>query len=231
MPIIACPQCHHAVSSVASVCPKCSQVLGQRFWEQIQRTDLIKCRKCRGLVAPEATVCRNCGVLAPTERRIRWIRVAALGAAAAVGILFTARTTSQATSEPFAEAPATIASETAAANVAPQEEEHAGTPTAVAAAESPEPELAAASASPPTVAPPEPAPAPSRRASGEVKWTNTWVNVRAERSIDAPVVLTLDPAKPVDVDDLNRGWWAAYVDGKHVGYVANSVLSDQRPTL
>ena len=140
MPIIACPQCHHAVSSVASVCPKCSQVLGQRFWEQIQRTDLIKCRKCRGLVAPEATVCRNCGVLAPTERPIRWIRVAALGAAAAVGILFTARTTSQATSEPFAEAPATIASETAAANVVPQEED-AGTPIAVAVAESVPPGL------------------------------------------------------------------------------------------
>jgi len=230
MPIIACPQCHHAVSSVASVCPKCSQVMGQRFWEQIQRTDLIKCRKCRGLVAPEATVCRNCGVLAPTERRIRWIRVAALGTAAAVGILLIARATSQATSEPFAEAPPAIASETAAANIAPPEEEDAGTLIAVAAAERPEPELAAASPSSPTVAPPEPAPVPSRP-SGEVKWTNTWVNVRAERSIDAPVVLTLDPAEAVDVDDLNRGWWAAYVDGKHVGYVANSVLSDQRPTL
>jgi RNA polymerase subunit RPABC4/transcription elongation factor Spt4 len=231
MPIISCPQCHHAVSSVASVCPKCSQVLGQRFWEQIQRTDLIKCRKCRGLVAPEATVCRNCGVLAPTERRIRWIRMAVLGAAAAVGTLLIARTTSQATSEPFVEAPATIASETAAAKVAPPEEDDAPTPIAVAAVESPEPELAAASPSPPTVVLPEPATAPSQRPSGEVKWTNTWVNVRADRSIDAPVVLTIDPAKAVDVDDLNRGWWAAYVDGKHVGYVANSVLSDQRPTL
>jgi type IV secretory pathway VirB10-like protein len=170
-------------------------------------------------------------VLAPTERRTRWIRVAALGAAAIVGTLLLARTTSQATSEPFAEAPAAIASETVAANIEPPDAEDAGIPTAAAAAERTEPELVAAPVTPPPAAPPARAAAPPQRPSGEVKWTNTWVNVRADRSIDAPVVLTLDPAKPVDVDDLNRGGWAAYVDGKHVGYVANSVLSDQRPTL
>ena len=178
MPIIACPQCHHAVSSVASVCPKCSQVLGQRFWEQIQRTDLIKCRKCKGLVAPEATVCRNCGVLAPTERPIRWIRVAALGAAAAAGAVLLARTTSQATPEPFAEAPSAIVSETVAANVAPPEDDVAATPVAAPTPERPEPKAVIA-ASPPPEAPVQAASVPSQSPTGEVKWTNTWEIGRA----------------------------------------------------
>jgi hypothetical protein len=62
------------------------------------------------------------------------------------------------------------------------------------------------------------------------RWTADWANVRERRSVEAPVVLVLDPNEAVQVDSLRGGWWAAYVGGQRIGYVANSVLREQPNT-
>ncbi len=48
--------------------------------------------------------------------------------------------------------------------------------------------------------------------------------------MDAAVVLVLDPNEAIQVDSLRGGWWAAYVGGRRIGYVSNSVLLEQPNT-
>jgi uncharacterized protein YgiM (DUF1202 family) len=82
----------------------------------------------------------------------------------------------------------------------------------------------------PPVARPIPASAPTQpreQPETTVKWTSTWVNLREGRSPESAVLQTLDPGEPVEVADLQRGWWAVYLDGELIGYVARSVMRDQ----
>jgi hypothetical protein len=65
----------------------------------------------------------------------------------------------------------------------------------------------------------------------QTKWTLDWANVRQDRALEAPVVRVLRPGASVQVTDRQLGWWALYLDGRIVGYVAGSVLGDQPPLL
>ncbi|MFB3110806.1 MAG: SH3 domain-containing protein [Gemmatimonadales bacterium] len=55
------------------------------------------------------------------------------------------------------------------------------------------------------------------------------MNVREGRGTDTPIIQILDPGQPVEVDSLQGRWWGLYIDGKHIGYVANSVLQNESP--
>jgi hypothetical protein len=73
---------------------------------------------------------------------------------------------------------------------------------------------------------------PNQPAGGvptQIKWTLDWANVRQDRALEAPVVRVLHPGVSVQVTDRQQGWWAVYLDGRLVGYVAGSVLGDQPP--
>ncbi len=73
-------------------------------------------------------------------------------------------------------------------------------------------------------------PAETPRTTGlstRTKWTSTWVNVREGRGTDTRVVQVIDPGQRVEVDSLQGRWWVVYIDGKPIGYVANSVLRDE----
>ena len=75
-------------------------------------------------------------------------------------------------------------------------------------------------------------PAATPRTAGpstQTKWTSTWVNVREGRGTDTRIVQILDPRQPVEVDSLQGRWWGLYIDGKRIGYVANSVLQNESP--
>ncbi len=75
-------------------------------------------------------------------------------------------------------------------------------------------------------------PAETPKATGpstQAKWTSTWVNVREERGTNTRVVQVIDPGQRVEVDSLQGRWWVVYIDGKPIGYVANSVLRDESP--
>ncbi len=75
-------------------------------------------------------------------------------------------------------------------------------------------------------------PAETPKATGpstQTKWTSTWVNVREGRGTDTRIVQILDPRQPVEVDSLQGRWWGLYIDGKRIGYVANSVLQNESP--
>jgi hypothetical protein len=63
----------------------------------------------------------------------------------------------------------------------------------------------------------------------QTKWTLDWANVRESRALEAPVVGILRPGAPVQVTDRQQGWWALFLDGRVVGYVAGSLLADQPP--
>jgi hypothetical protein len=89
--------------------------------------------------------------------------------------------------------------------------------------------------SPPTPLPPAtvdspPAVIPTTTLSTQTKWTSTWVNVREGRGTNTRVVQVIDPGQRVEVASLQGRWWELYIDGKPIGYVANSVLQDESPT-
>ncbi len=65
--------------------------------------------------------------------------------------------------------------------------------------------------------------------STQTKWTSTWVNVREGRGSDTRIVQILDPRQPVEVASLQGRWWGLYIDGKPIGYVANSALQNELP--
>ncbi len=66
--------------------------------------------------------------------------------------------------------------------------------------------------------------------STETKWTSTWVNVREGRGTNTGVVQILDPGQRLEVNNLQGRWWVAYLDGRRIGYVANSVLRSKSPS-
>jgi hypothetical protein len=63
------------------------------------------------------------------------------------------------------------------------------------------------------------------------RWTTEWTNVRAARSVEAAVVQVLPPGRAIEVREMRQGWWELHAGGVVVGYVANSVLTTDRPTL
>ncbi len=82
---------------------------------------------------------------------------------------------------------------------------------------------------PATVTPPPTATPRPTGPSTQTKWTSTWVNVREGRGSDTRIVQVLDPRQPVEVASLQGRWWSLHIDGKRIGYVANSVLQNESP--
>jgi uncharacterized protein YgiM (DUF1202 family) len=70
---------------------------------------------------------------------------------------------------------------------------------------------------------------PSLEYVTQVRWSSTWVNVREGRGGSSPVVQTLQPGQRLQVDKLENGWWAVYLDGRFVGYVADNLLLERSP--
>ncbi len=179
---------------------------------------LAECRECGRKVSTGARVCPHCGIRSPRRSPVVWI--APIAGAAAVVILVVGGLLLSVPSEPV---------QAGVSNPAPDPvRAEAGAPVAPDVAARP-PEDAAPSPAPPAD-PDEPvpssAPVPAAPVDLQVRWTNTWANLRAGRSTDSAIVRVLRPGDRVEVRDRRRGWWRVYLDGAAAGYMANSVLSD-----
>lgn len=214
MPLIECPQCHHRVSSVASACPECGSPVAERLWDEMRRGEYYRCGKCGEPVAVHASVCRNCGVPDPRRKRLRIPPRFAVGVGVSAALLVTAVSSSERPARP----PVAVIPDTAALSVAPSADTDSTLPGPVLSSRPivPAPERPAQVAFP--------RPTADSMTDGEVRWTNTWVNVRSGRGRSYSVVRTIDPGEVVVVDSLRLGWWAVIADGERVGFVANSVL-------
>jgi len=230
MVMIRCPNCGQRVLDVATACPQCHQVLLQNPLETHNWGALRECGRCHKHIDRDAIVCPYCG------HRVRAARVATRIIAglflvvvlvAAVIAAFRAGIVSAVREAFVRPAPASEASP------APLR-----TPPGPALAE-PQPEVTV----PPVIAavpesttteerPPAPTPQPTAQTPTEVaspaalvtRWTVEWANVRAERTVESPVVRVLAPNVRIQVADMRGGWWALYDGGAVVGFVANSLL-------
>jgi RNA polymerase subunit RPABC4/transcription elongation factor Spt4 len=215
MTLIKCPNCGHTISSVASRCPQCGNQLSQFRFVQGEGGALTECRRCARKVLSGAKICPYCGASRPGRQFPMVLLPLAVALAVPVLVISALR------------------------NRGPQAPAVFGEP----AAERPAP-VAAASAPPVRLAPsvPEPAAAPGAAlgapadssAAGvptQTKWTLDWANVREGRALETPVVRVLHPGAAVQVTDRQQGWWALYLDGHVVGYVAGSVLGDRPPVI
>ena len=216
MTLIKCPGCGHTVSSVASRCPQCGDQLSQFRFVQGEGGGLTECRRCSGKVLSGARVCPYCGVARPGRRSPVALLVLAVALALPMMAIVALRNRApqpppavEAQAQPVVEPPG----ESAAPASATQAELPRLEPSAPLRA--------------PAVAPDSSALA----APTQTKWTLDWANVRERRELQAPVVRVLRPGASVQVNDRQLGWWALYLDGRMVGYVAGSVLGDQPPFL
>ncbi len=175
----------------------------------------MECPECGQKVASVASVCPRCSCFfghraAPRRSNITLpfpvLVTALLLLVAVLGILKGINTESQ---PPTSSTPAQLAS----ATITPP-------PTSSTPAQL----TSATITSPPTATPRTTAP------STQTKWTSTWVNVREGRGSETRIVQVIDPRQPVEVASLQGRWWDLYIDGKPIGYVANSVLRDESPS-
>lgn len=216
MTLIKCPECGHTVLSVASTCPNCSRRLTpDPIAAAGGLNDLVECPRCSKLLDRRTPTCRHCGYAARRARRVRRAAVIAAGVTVVAviwGISLKAPPPDKtaARTVPTPEEPAGPLEEMMIARAAPDT-----TATDLPAAR---PGLA------PPPEPPEPIPT-----DRPARWTNNWVNVREDRSGDAPVVRILRPGTRVEVGDRARGWWAVSIDGVPVGYVASDLLDTVPP--
>lgn len=205
MTLIKCPQCGRKVLSVASTCPHCSFSLSEQRVKDAHRSSGTHCAECHRIIPAGAKQCPYCRAAAPARPRWLWGAAAAATAVAAavIGLLLLGRLGHQPERAP--PTPAAAPTQSRVDSVAAQPPPQAAPITARTEPPSPE--------QPVTV----------------VRWTSTWVNVREDRSPDAPVIRILNPGERVDVADLQRGWWAVYRGGEMLGYVARSLIIEQPP--
>ena len=211
--MITCLKCGHTELSVASTCPNCSRRLTpDPIAAAGGLNDLVECPRCSKLLDRRTPTCRHCGYAARRARRVRRAAVIAAGVTVVAviwGISFKAPPPDEtaARAAPTPEEPAGPLEEMMIARAPPDT-----TPT----------DLPAARPGPaPPPEPPEPIP-PAR-------WTNNWVNVREDRSVNAPVVRILRPGTRVEIGDRARGWWAVSIEGVPVGYVSSELLDTAPP--
>jgi len=222
MPLIACPKCGQNVSSLASVCPKCSYSLREQRLKQSPQGPQIVCRKCGQKISAKANVCPHCGVDFP--KRTFNLLYAAIPVAA-LFILFavfklipgdTDATGSAPAPPPLATEPPVI--------TPPHTEVVLENPADTTQADSVVRALPIIVQSPP--------PAAARRDTAvrpTTRWTATWVNVRRDPTPNAPVEQQLNPGVRVEVGAFQRGFWEVYLEGRRLGYVANSLLLREPP--
>lgn len=215
MTLIKCPECDHAVLSVASVCPNCSFPLNERRWQQGRFGSLAECYQCGRKVLSGASVCPHCGTPHPRRRvPVKWT-VTALVAAALIPAGFSIWKGLERRAEESSAVAAGVARGTPA--------REPGVPAPTVRAPPREPLQPTAPAGAGSLVPVASMPAT------EMRWTNTWANVREGRGTDTPVIQILQPGQQIEVTDRQNGWWVAYVDGKAVGYVANPLLDREPP--
>jgi ribosomal protein L37E len=183
----------------------------------------VECPQCGRKALSVATRCPHCGVAFPSEplrryaqarphERLRPALVA--GAILLLGVtvlLALPRMGSKRIGEPPAQA-----------GDGPSE----GAPPVAASAEATEDAAATsdAAAAPGAAGAPSAARPPSIR-----RYARTWVHIRGARTRAAPSVLVLDPAAPVQLDSLVRGWYRVLIDGRAAGYVHHSNLDRVPP--
>jgi RNA polymerase subunit RPABC4/transcription elongation factor Spt4 len=220
MVMIRCPNCGQRALDIATTCPQCHSILIQNPLETHNWGTLRECGRCHKHIERGADVCPYCG------HRVRATRLAARSVAAVAGLAVLAAAGVAAwrsgvvdslrgalgANRPAPEAAAPVI------DPAPVLPPPAGAAEVVVA-----PITAAGPAEPPppgAVAAAAPAPA-----FGLVtRWTGEWANVRSARDTTSEVVRVLAPNVAIEVGDMRRGWWALYVGGAFVGYIANSVL-------
>lgn len=234
MVMIRCPNCGQRVLDVATACPQCHQVLLQNPLETHNWGALRACGRCHKHIDRDAVVCPYCG------HRVRAARLAARITAVVVltAILVAAGIAAwragivSAVREAFVRpTPASESSPTPlrtppGPQLAEPEPEVTVPPVVAAAPES----AATVERSPAPTPPPTPRTTdqatrdPAGPAALVTRWTIEWANVRAERSVESPVVRVLAPNVRIQVADMRGGWWALYDRGALVGFVANSLL-------
>lgn len=222
MPLMACPQCGQNVSSLASVCPKCAYSLREQRLKEGQLGPQITCRKCGQQISAKANVCPHCGVDFPKRTFNLLIVVVPL---AAILVAFAVIKMLPDGSEPRGSAAAPPPLATDPPEITPPQtevvlEDSSETPpldTVVRAA----PIVAR---TPPTV--PEPAETTIRSTT---RWTATWVNVRRDPRVNAPVEQQLDPGVRLEVGSYEFGFWEVFRNGRRLGYIANSLLLREPP--
>ena len=222
MPLMACPQCGRNVSSLASMCPKCSYSLHEQRLMESRLGPQVTCRKCGQMIPANAPVCPHCGVDHPK----RTFNVIVAGVAVGAIILILAIITifpGDTNVTESAPAPPPLATEPPAITL-PQTEIVLEDPTETSRADS------VLRAPPIVVESPLPG---AERADTSVRpttrWTADWVNVRSDPRLEAPVVQVLDPGARVEVGRYEAGFWEVYVDRRRLGYVANSLLLREPP--
>lgn len=190
------------------MCPACrANLVTSRTSQQRNSGQTMLCSRCGARLSKNAPVCCNCGVLEPKPKRPIF-RPAMLAVTAALAVLVVA------IGARFGRTPALDAASTTTAVTNPN-----AVPNATALTSTP----AVQAATPTRSERGGPPPATVRR------WTATWVNVREGRGVENAVVTTLDPGVAVDVHDRQGAWWAVVDAGRHLGYVANSVLLPEPP--
>lgn len=216
MTLIKCPGCGHTVSSVASKCPQCGDQLSQFRYVQGEGGSLTECRRCARKVLSGARMCPYCGVAHPG-------RQSPLALLVLVAILALPVLAIVALRDRGPQPPGSVLAERAAP------------PPPSPPLEEVPPSAAPVAPAAPSVPLHAPARAPAESSAVAVptqtRWTQDWANVRERRELQAPVVRVLRPGATVQVTDRQLGWWAVYLDGRMVGYVAGSVLSDQPPLV
>jgi RNA polymerase subunit RPABC4/transcription elongation factor Spt4 len=222
MPLMACPQCGQSVSSLASVCPKCSYSLREQRLKEGHKGPQIVCRKCGHQIPAQANVCPHCGVDFP--KRTFNLLLAAIPIVAIIIIFAIIKllpggqdvTGSAAAPPPLATAPPVI--------TPPQTEVVLENPTEPARAVSVE-------RAPPIVVqtPPRTAERADTSVRATTRWTADWVNVRRDPLPTAPVEQQLNPGVRVEVGGFEAGFWEVYLEGRRLGYVANSLLLSEPP--
>lgn len=243
MVMIRCPSCGQHVLDVASSCPKCRRVLIQNPLETHDWGALRACGRCGKHIAREEALCPYCGHHVRAAR-LAWR--AALGAAvlvvlAAAGVGLWRSGTIQALRDAIG-----ARREPAVSTQPPPEPTPLPAMPGDSAAPLAAPIVAVApdtmDAGGPAAAPGRPTRAPVAEPAARpadaaprprdlvTRWTLEWANVRAARSVESAVVQVLPPGRAIEVREMREGWWALLADGVVVGYIANSVLTTDRPT-
>jgi ribosomal protein L37E len=220
MALIKCPKCGQTVLSVASVCPKCSHLLLQNPMSESEDGQVVECRRCGKLVARSTAECKFCGYPRQFRRRLRL----AIWSAAGIGALVLAAwglwalTAQRGTTTPPAPSlgePSPPPSATPESVVRPLPQ-----PTVESLPSAPLMEAELRPAQLPAAQTPQLPPTQTR-------WATTWANLRGAPRVPSAVIRVLQPGERVEVAMLRLGWWSVFVDGERVGFVANSVLTDQ----
>lgn len=209
MAYIECPQCGQKALAVATRCPRCSYGFVQ---QRLTRGERYVEKKHRMPVWVGGGVV----VLAVVFLAVR-------------GNEGTGRITVPPVSSGLEEAPAVQAS-APDSDVADSVIE-AGNPAVSAVVEIDSITPPALDTAPLVVATPSlQVPTPAVATSDEVRFAQTWVNVRSGRSGTAEAVRILDPGERVEVDSLRLGWFRISIEGHPLGYVDRSLLGPVPPS-